>query len=197
MLKYLVQVCKFTNDLLQKVYKLPPYYNVRSEEELIGHLIIGFAPHTSAGVMGRVLGFTKTNVCYAHPLWHNIKRRDCDGDEDAIMLVLDVLLNFSKAYLPAQIGGMMDAPLLLISVIDPFEVDEAQNLDVASSYPLAFYETAVKENDYPAQVMLQWFVNEQVEEEKNASELIEQLKMSGDQAFGALFMDKHVLGTRK
>jgi len=63
------------------------------------------------------------------------------------MLVLDVLLNFSKAYLPAQIGGMMDAPLLIISVIDPFEVDEAHNLDVASFYPLAFYEKTLEQAD--------------------------------------------------
>ena len=61
----------------------------------------------------------------------------------------------------------------------------------------ALYALALKEGDVAAQIWLQWFVNEQVEEEKNASELIEQLKMSGDQAFGALFMDKHVLGERK
>jgi ferritin len=61
----------------------------------------------------------------------------------------------------------------------------------------ALYALALKEGDVAAQIFLQWFVNEQVEEEKNASELIEQLKMSGDQAFGVLFMDKHVLGERK
>ncbi|MDQ1279534.1 MAG: polymerase large subunit [Thermoproteota archaeon] len=145
--EYLVRESKFIDELLQKVYKLPPCYNVQTEQDLIGQLIIGFAPHTSAGVVGRVLGFTSTNVCYAHPLWHNVKRRDCDGDEDSIMLVLDVLLNFSKAYLPSQIGGMMDAPLLLISVVNPFEVDEAQNLDVASSYPIAFYEKTLEHAD--------------------------------------------------
>jgi ferritin len=61
----------------------------------------------------------------------------------------------------------------------------------------ALYTLALKEGDVAAQIFLQWFVNEQVEEEKNASELIEQLRMSGDQAFGVLFMDKHVLGGRK
>jgi len=61
----------------------------------------------------------------------------------------------------------------------------------------ALYALALKENDAAAQIHLQWFVSEQVEEEKNASELIEQLKMSGDQAFAALFMDKQVLGGRK
>jgi len=62
-------------------------------------------------------------------------------------LALDVLLNFSKAYLPAQIGGMMDAPLLLMSTLDPFEVDEARSMDVASSYPIAFYEKTLEHVD--------------------------------------------------
>ncbi|MCK5625495.1 DNA polymerase II large subunit, partial [Candidatus Bathyarchaeota archaeon] len=133
--EYFIKICNFIDELLRDVYGLPSYYNLRNKQDLIGHLIIGFAPHTSGGYVGRILGFTKMRVCYAHPLWHNIKRRDCDGDEDALMLMLDVLLNFSKAYLPSRIGGMMDAPLLLIPVINPFEVDEAQHLDVASSYP--------------------------------------------------------------
>jgi len=108
---------------------------------------MGLAPHTSAAVLGRILGFTNSRVCYAHPLWHNVKRRDCDGDEDAVLLVLDVLLNFSKAYLPEQIGGMMDAPLLLISAINPSEVDEAHNVDLNSSYPLIFYEKSLERAD--------------------------------------------------
>jgi len=144
---YLLRGCQFVDELLEKVYKLPQYYNVKTEADLVGQLILGFAPHTSAAVLGRIIGFSKTSVCYAHPLWHNIKRRDCDGDEDAIMMVLDVLLNFSKAYLPAQIGGLMDAPLLIISAVDPYEVDEAQNLDVSSSYPLAFYRKTLEHAD--------------------------------------------------
>ena len=56
---------------------------------------------------------------------------------------------------------------------------------------------ALKEGDTAAQIFLQWFLNEQVEEEKTAFDLIEQLKMTGDQSLGALFMDQHVLGARK
>jgi ferritin len=41
----------------------------------------------------------------------------------------------------------------------------------------ALYELALKEKDYPAQMMLQWFITEQVEEEKNAAEIIASLKM--------------------
>ena len=60
----------------------------------------------------------------------------------------------------------------------------------------ALYEVAAKEGDKPAQLWLDWFVNEQVEEEKNASDLIEQIKMTGGQGFGILFLDQHVLGKR-
>ena len=58
------------------------------------------------------------------------------------------------------------------------------------------YETAVKENDYPTQVMLQWFIKEQVEEEKNATEVVEQLKLIGDQGAAVIMLDHH-LGLRK
>jgi DNA polymerase II large subunit len=144
---YLTRVAQFLDELLIRVYNLPPYYNVKTRQDLVGNLVIGLAPHTSAGVLGRIIGFTKAKVCYAHPLWHNVKRRDCDGDEDSVMLVLDVLLNFSRSYLPARIGGMMDAPLLIISIINPFEVDEALNVDVAAKYPLTFYNNTLKKND--------------------------------------------------
>jgi len=144
---YLLNECRFLDELLEKVYKLPAYYNAGSKDRILGQLILGFAPHTSAAVLGRVIGFSRTSVCYAHPLWHNIKRRDCDGDEDSIMMVLDVLLNFSKAYLPSQIGGLMDAPLLIISAVDPYEVDEAQNLDVSSCIPLEFYAETLQHTD--------------------------------------------------
>jgi ferritin len=61
----------------------------------------------------------------------------------------------------------------------------------------ALHALAVEEKDPATEIFLQWFVTEQVEEEKNASDLVEQLKMSGDQSFGLLFMDQHVLGERK
>lgn len=57
------------------------------------------------------------------------------------------------------------------------------------------YELAVKENDYPTQVELQWFITEQVEEEKSASEIVENLKIIGEQGTALLMLDKH-LGKR-
>jgi DNA polymerase II large subunit len=139
--EYFVQIADFLDGLLVKVYGLPRYYAVKQISDLVGHLVVGLAPHTSVGILGRVVGFTDLNVCYAHPIWHSAKRRDCDGDEDALMLALDTLLNFSRDYLPAQIGGIMDAPLLLIPIVNTQEVQrQAHDFDVDEAYPIEFYE---------------------------------------------------------
>ena len=146
--KYFVRVAKFLDELLVKVYGLSPYYDIKKASDLIGHLIIGLAPHTSVGIVGRIIGFTSLNVCYAHPMWHSAKRRDCDGDEDAIMLALDTILNFSKVFLPSQIGGIMDAPILIIPIVNPLEVQrQAHEIDVAEKYPILFYEKTLKQAD--------------------------------------------------
>ncbi len=139
--EYFIQIAAFIDDLLVRVYKLPAYYNVKRPEDLVGHLVFGLAPHTCACILGRVVGYTDRNVIYAHPIWHSAKRRDCDGDEDAIMLALDTLLNFSRVFLPAQIGGIMDAPILLIPFVNTKEVQrQAHDFDVDATYPLEFYQ---------------------------------------------------------
>ena len=143
--EYLIRASKFVDELLEKVYRLPAFYNINRPEDLVGHLVIGLAPHTCAGILGRIIGFTRLRVCMAHPFWHSAKRRDCDGDEDSIMLALDAFLNFSKEYLPDQIGGIMDSPLFIVHAINPKEVQrQAHELDVACRYPLAFYEDTLK-----------------------------------------------------
>ncbi|MEM2943190.1 MAG: DNA polymerase II large subunit [Methanomassiliicoccales archaeon] len=140
---YLVRVAQFIDELLQKHYGLAPFYNVSNRGELIGHLAMGLAPHTSGGVLCRIIGFTDTNVGYGHPFFHAAKRRNADGDEDSCILLLDALINFSRSYLPDRRGGLMDAPLVLTTRIDPNEIDkEAHNIDVAWSYPLEFFEAS-------------------------------------------------------
>jgi ferritin len=56
----------------------------------------------------------------------------------------------------------------------------------------ALYEQAVKEKDYPAQTMLTWFINEQVEEEKNATQMLERFKMVGKAPGALLLFDGHM-----
>ena len=138
---YLVRTANFIDDELERYYGMEKFYNVKDKSDLIGHLVAGLAPHTSAGVLGRIVGFTKALCCYAHPYFHSAKRRNCDSDEDAVMLLLDALINFSKSYLPNTRGGSMDAPLVLSSRIDPEEIDdESHNLDIFERFPVEFYE---------------------------------------------------------
>ena len=145
---YFVKVAKFLDELLQTFYGLPPFYKAKTRQDLVGQIVIGLSPHTSVGVIGRIIGFSRTNVCFAHPFWHATKRRDCDGDEDSVSLALDMLLNFSRRFLPSRIGGIMDAPLLLTVSIKPTEIArQAFNLETVDRLPLKFFEETLKRTD--------------------------------------------------
>ena len=140
---YLVKVAGFVDELLEKYYGLPPFYNAHSTDDLLGQLVVTLAPHTSGGVLARIVGFTKAQACFAHPYMIAARRRNCDGDEDSLILLLDSLLNFSRSFLPDKRGGLMDAPLVLTMRIDPNEIDkEAHNLDLMPAYPVALYQAA-------------------------------------------------------
>ena len=142
---YLVKVSRFIDDLLEKYYGLPRFYNAEKRDDLIGQMVVGLAPHTSGGVLCRLLGYTDTNVGYGHPFFHAAKRRNADGDEDSAILLLDALINFSRSFLPKSRGGLMDAPLVLTTRLDPNEVDkEAHNIDMAREYPLEFYNASLE-----------------------------------------------------
>ncbi len=56
----------------------------------------------------------------------------------------------------------------------------------------ALYEIAVEEKDYPAQMELQWFIDEQVEEEENTGGVVELLKMAGDNKGALLMLDREL-----
>ena len=138
---YMQKVANFLDDELEIFYKMERFYNIKNRQGLIGHLVVGLAPHTSAGIIGRIIGFSPARSIYAHPFWHAAKRRNCDGDEDGIMLLVDPLLNFSRNYLPSRIGGRMDATLVISTKLDPNEIDvEAHNIDTLFKYPIEFYE---------------------------------------------------------
>jgi DNA polymerase II large subunit len=136
-------ITNFMDELLERFYKMPRYYNLKDKKELVGHLVACMAPHNCAGVIGRIIGFSKMQGLLASPYMHAAMRRDCDGDEAAIMLLLDVLINFSRKFLPAHRGGTQDAPLVLNSRIRAGEVDDQiLDFELVSSYPLELYRLA-------------------------------------------------------
>lgn len=140
-----IKVSKFIDELLVKFYGMKSYYNIKTREDLVGKLGVFMAPHNCAGVVCRFIGFSKTQGLLASPYMHGAVRRDCDGDEAAIMLMGDVLLNFSRKFLPSHRGGTQDAPLVLNAKIDAGEVDD-QILDLELTpeghYPLELYRLA-------------------------------------------------------
>ena len=141
--EYLGRLSRFVDDELVRLYALEPFYRAERPEDLVGALVVALAPHTSGAVAGRLVGFTRAEACFAHPVFHAAKRRNCDGDEDSVTLLLDALLNFSHAYLPDSRGSKMDKPLVLTTRLVATEVDkEAQNVDVGASYPLELYRAA-------------------------------------------------------
>ncbi len=143
--EYLFRVSKFIDDLLSKHYKMEPFYNMQHAKGMVGQYVITLAPHISAGVLGRIIGFTNAKVGLCHPYLISARRRNCDGDEDTTMLLLDALINFSRNYLPSTVGGTMDAPLILTVNVKPDEVDdEVHEMEVVSKYPLEFYEATMK-----------------------------------------------------
>ena len=73
----LFRASKFVDDLLVGLYGLKPFYRLKTEQDLTGNLVVALAPHTSAGIIGRIIGFSKTQGFYAHPMLHAATRRDC------------------------------------------------------------------------------------------------------------------------
>ncbi|MBU2639368.1 MAG: hypothetical protein KKG75_01530, partial [Nanoarchaeota archaeon] len=73
----LFRISKFVDNLLVRFYGLNNFYNLQNKEDLRGHLILAMSPHTSAGILGRIIGFSKLQGFLAHPYLHSIMRRDC------------------------------------------------------------------------------------------------------------------------
>jgi DNA polymerase II large subunit len=82
--EHMLKTADFVDDLLTEFYDLPAFYEVDDREDLVGELVFGMAPHTSAAVVGRVVGFTSAAVGYAHPYFHAAKRRNCFHPETKV-----------------------------------------------------------------------------------------------------------------
>ncbi|MCL5018253.1 MAG: DNA polymerase II large subunit [Candidatus Pacearchaeota archaeon] len=138
-----IRTCNFIDSLLKNFYGMEPIYNVKKREDLVGKIGVCMAPHNCAGVICRFIGFSNTLGLFASPYMHAAIRRDCDGDEAALMLLGDVLINFSRKFLPGHRGGTQDAPLVLNGKIDAGEVDDQiLDLELTSEYPLELYQLA-------------------------------------------------------
>ena len=77
------------------------------------------------------------------------------------------------------------------SPLDVFESTLAHEQKVTALINNLF-ALSTAENDYATQSMLKWFVDEQVEEEENAQNIIDNLKMIKDNGYGLYMLDKEL-----
>jgi len=99
--KYFVKVANFLDDELKTFYNINPFYNIKNTSDLIGQIFIGLAPHTSAGIIGRAIGFSSARAIYAHPFWHAAKRRNCFPGDTEVLIDLEgktERITFRKLY---------------------------------------------------------------------------------------------------
>jgi len=81
------------------------------------------------------------------------------------------------------------------SPVDLFEQVLAHEQEITSLIE-QLYRAAAAEQDHATQIFLEWFISEQVEEEKTASGLLETLRMAGDNNVALLMLDRE-LGARQ
>lgn len=75
------------------------------------------------------------------------------------------------------------------SPIEAFQTSLMHEEKVSASI-CKIYEQAQAEKDYPTLSFLKWFLDEQVEEEKNVGEMVARLKLVGDNHNGLLHLDQ-------
>ncbi len=95
----------------------------------------------------------------------------------------------------AELQAIDKPPVDFGSPLDVMKAALAHEQKVTASIN-RLYELADKEKDYPAQLMLQWFINEQVEEERSVGDIIAQLELAGDGGPALLMMDRQLAGRR-
>ena len=92
--------------------------------------------------------------------------------------------------------GLAQPPVEWTSMLDLFQqvLDHERKV---TSLINNLYGLALKENDYATQGLLSYFIKEQVEEEKNVTTIIEQLKIIGNSGQATFMMDRHLASRGK
>jgi ferritin len=92
------------------------------------------------------------------------------------------------------LAAIEQPPATFASALDMFEQVVKHEKKVTAAIN-ALTKLSIEENDYATQIVLQWFVSEQVEEEAHAIEIVGRLKMIGASTGALLYIDKE-LGKR-
>jgi ferritin len=90
-----------------------------------------------------------------------------------------------------RLQALAQPPVEFKSTLDVWERTLAHEQKV-SGLIHALYALAMEAKDYPTQALMQWFVTEQVEEEKTARTILEQVRKVGEGSSAIFFVDRHL-----
>ena len=121
----------------------------------------------------------------------NWMRIQADEERTHAMRIFDFVLDRGGK---VRLEGIPEPGAKWKSALEVFDDARKHELMVSGSIN-DLYARATAEKDYATQVMLQWFITEQVEEEKTSTALAERLRLVGDSATGLLILDRQ-LGER-
>jgi ferritin len=112
-------------------------------------------------------------------------RVQSDEEREHALKLFDFILDRGGS---VELGAVEQPPGEFGSPIEIFQASLAHERRV-TGWINELYAAASAENDYASQVFLQWFIDEQVEEESNATEMIDRLAMAGDNRAALLMLD--------
>ena len=114
------------------------------------------------------------------------------GEEIAhAMKFIDFMIHRNEE---VELGAIKEPKVKFSSPLEAFEAVLEHEQYITDRID-KLYALAVKESDYPLQTLLQWFIDEQVEEEENARKVIDSLKLVGDEGPGLFMLDRE-MGSR-
>lgn len=117
-------------------------------------------------------------------------RTQAAEEQTHAMKFLDFVLDRGGAI---SLKGVPSSPATPTTALGAFEVARRHEERVSKAIS-DLYAAALKEQDFASLPLLQWFVNEQIEEESTVSQIVERLRMVGNDGTGLLFMDRELGG---
>ena len=115
-------------------------------------------------------------------------RKQSEEEREHAMKFFDFLLDRGER---VQLQAIDQPPNSFRSPLDTFEQALEHEKEITTRIH-ELYDLSVQEKDYPAQVLLSWFVAEQVEEEKSAAGIVERLRMAGENSTALLLLDNEM-----
>lgn len=94
-----------------------------------------------------------------------------------------------------QLAAIPSPQVEFNSILEVFEISLKMEIENTTSIN-QLYDLALQHNDHATKSHLQWFLDEQVEEEKSMEDIIANLKLIGDDKAGLLYLNDK-LGQRK